>query len=357
MYNAYQPLRSGPDYMSHQAAANPYERKRGYDELNDFFGSAKRRQVDPTSYSAIGRSLMPLHTFAGGLGVEYVAPPPQPAPISVSSAGSHGPPTQHYYLPPMENLRTKTDLQQIDQILEQMQATVYENTGSPPTTHFPSMDMRGQSPQYASRPSVDHYAVSAAQVASPLSAVSTTSSTGTPAVTPPSSTMSYTSGHSPSVSSVGLSPSTRHSSTSVAYPSLPAIAHQQGQYGLGSSFNSAERRLSGGLLQSASSVSRRSNDEDTEMATTPRAVDNAASSVSSPSASSDNGEPPESYDDWVQHMRVLENLRKYVRDRLERGEFDTGSEPDTSKIDPMVLDSESKSRTEKPLYPALPPLV
>ncbi len=79
-----------------------------------------------------------------------------------------------------------------------MQATVYENTGSPESSHYTSMDMRHQSPSaYPTRPTIDPYAaVPAPQVHSPLPSIG--SSTGTPAVTPPSSTMSYTSGHSPS---------------------------------------------------------------------------------------------------------------------------------------------------------------
>lgn len=377
IYSAYQPLRSGGDFLAHQAAAT-YDRKRGYDDLNDFFGSAKRRQVDPSSYSSIGRSLMPLHAaFAGGLTAAEYVPAPAAHSMPATAPSGPGPMHQHYYLPRMPSVRTKDDLTQIDQILEQMQATVYENTGSPPAAHFPSLDMRQHSPAYATRPLVDPYGVSQAQVHSPLSTASP--STGTPALTPPSSSMSYSSDHSPSVSSVGLSPMSRHSSMSVAYPSLPAIGHQQGQYGLGSSFNSTERRLSGGILQSACHGAR-SADEDSSPsgALTPRPVE---STVGSPTES-ESGESPESYDDWVQNMRVLETLRSYVRDRLERGDYEKRTEKDskkdldvkdsekgidTSRIDPTVLDNEgssdsvssaaAKAREEiqQPLYPTLPP--
>jgi len=83
------------------------------------------------------------------------------------------------------------------------------------------------------------------------------------------------------------------------------------------------------------------------------------SSVSSPSEESEGAEA-ETYDDWVQHMRVIEYLRNGIRTRLERREYeeDAASRMDTSRIDPMVLDSDNRSRSaervERPLYPVLP---
>jgi len=365
MYYAQPPMGRGGEYIGHQAAHSYDMRggKRGYEELNDFFGSVKRRQVDPTSYAQVGRSLMPIHTHMGiqaGGGVataEYMAQAPHTLGVA---AASHGPLTQHYYLPPMPNLRTKEDLTHVDAILEQMQATVYENTGSPNTQY--AVNMRHQSPQYATRPAIDAYqAVTTAQVASPLSAPS--HSTGTPAVTPPSSSMSYTSGHSPTASSSGMSPSSRHSSTSaVSYPSLPNRPGLPYPSGLGSNFTHNERRLSGGVLQS---TSRRSGEESESRSVTPKAEPGV---VGSPSDGSEPGEA-ESYDDWVQHMRVIECLRSGIRARLERHEYEESpSPPDTSRIDPMVLGESDRQRTqaqspqiksepgpaERPLYPVLP---
>lgn len=348
MYYTSQAAPMGPrnDYIGHQAAGGFDGRKRGFEDLNDFFGSVKRRQVDPTSYHQVGRSLMPIHASlglaaggGGGMATEYM---PQ-APHTLGVSASHGPLTQHYYLPPMPNLRTKDDLQQIDHILEQMQATVYENTGSP-SSHYGPVDMRNQSPTYPVRPAaVDPYAATAAQVASPISAA--THSTGTPAVTPPSSTMSYPSAHSPGASSVALSPSSRHSSTSVSYPNLPSRPGlpYPSTSGLGSNFTHNERRLSGGVLQSASAA--RAADR---TPTPPKAESGAATSVSSPSVESEQGET-ESYDDWVQHMRTIECLRNGIKARLERRDYeDDGS--DTSRIDPRFLDRQDA----KPLYPVLP---
>ncbi|SPQ22359.1 a10f55dc-fda8-4632-ad6b-291ed22835e4 [Thermothielavioides terrestris] len=350
----YSPAMAGsrPDYMGHQAAGfNDAARKRGLEELNEFFGSVKRQQVDPRSYAQIGRSLMPIHSTlglhaGGGLVAEYM--PQAPHTLGVGGA-SHGPLTQHYYLPPMPNVRTKEDLQQIDQMLEQMQSTIYEN-GSSQSHHYVS-DLR--SPTYAPRTAVDAYGPTTAQVVSPLSAP-THSAGGTPAVTPPSSTMSYTSGHSPSASSAGMSPTSRHSSTSVSYPSLPSRPNLPfpSAAGLGSSFAHSERRLSGGMLQSASGARR-----DGDRTPTPKAADGPA--VSSPSEASEAGEG-ESYDDWVQHMRTVEYLRAYVRQRLERHDYeedsDSGRTPiDNSRIDP-ALHGDRDRPADRVAYPSLPPM-
>src|SRR4051812_8367531 len=57
-----------------------YDRRRGYDDLNDFFGHAKRRSLDPANYAHVGRSLMPLHgalsVHTGGLGTQYMTAAP-----------------------------------------------------------------------------------------------------------------------------------------------------------------------------------------------------------------------------------------------------------------------------------------
>ena len=348
-----------PDYIGHQAAGGfgDASRKREADSLNDWFGSVKRAQIDPRSYAQIGRSLMPVHSSlglhaGGGLAAEYM--PQAPHTLGVAGGPHGGPLTQHYYLPPMPNLRTKEDLQQIDHMLEQMQSTIYDNSGSP-NSHYAPVDMR-HSPAYATRPPMDHYAaVAAAQVASPLSAP-THSAGGTPAVTPPSSSMSYTSGHSPTASSAGMSPSSRHGSTSVAYPSLPSRPNlpYPAAAGLGSTFGHTERRLSGGMLQGASA--RRADGDRTP---TPKAADGAA--VSSPSDESEAGES-ESYDDWLQHMRTVEYLRSYVRHRLERHEYEDGSDAarpessrmvDNSRIAPLL---HADRRSERVSYPSLPPM-
>lgn len=334
-----------------------YDRRRGYDDLNDFFGQAKRRSLDPASYNQVGRSLMPLHgalsVHTGGIGTQYMTAAPPALPAIAGQPSSQSALDQHYYLPPMPNLRTKGDLEQIDQILEQMQSTVYENSGSPSSSHYPStFDLRHQSPVSRDNVGSAHYAVSAAQMPSPLSAVSSTTS-GSVAHTPPSTTMSYTAGQSPASTAAGMSPGTRHSSSaSVAYPSLPATtSYGSSTISLGSTFaTNDQRRLSGGMLQRASGA-RRSSEEPAGGATTPKAAE--PESPASPSEDGDASGEPESYETWLQNIRVIEFLREAIRDRLENGQFDADSEGEDN-IDPSLKEAEAAAKNDGPLYPALP---
>ncbi|KAF3769997.1 hypothetical protein M406DRAFT_354209 [Cryphonectria parasitica EP155] len=330
-----------------------YDRRRGYDDLNDFFGQAKRRSLDPGNYNQVGRSLMPLHgalaVHTGGMGTQYMtAAPALPAIGGQPSAQSAL--DQHYYLPPMPNLRTKGDLEQIDQILEQMQSTVYENSGSPSTSHYPSaFDLRHQSPVSRDNVGTAHYAVSAAQMPSPLSAVSSTTSSSA-GHTPPSSSLSYTAGHSPG-STTGMSPGQRNgSSASVAYPSLPATtSYGSSTISLGSTFApNDQRRLSGGMLQRARGA-RRASDE-SEGAVTPKAE------PQSPASSTDDNDStgePESYEAWLQNVRVIEYLRVAIQDRLKSRQYDSDSEGEDN-IDPTLKAGKASAKIDAPLYPALP---
>ncbi|KAH0527863.1 hypothetical protein TsFJ059_002787 [Trichoderma semiorbis] len=387
----------------HIGYAASYDRKRTHthEMVDDFFGNVKRRQIDPTSYAQIGRSLLPLHNalsipsgpmaatesyfpqpagHAVGHGVVHAAPAPAP---------TQNPLAQQYYLP-MPNARSQKDLIQLDQMLGQMQNTVYETAPQMTTGMHPH---EGQFAGYRSTPSPTtlhrgpdamhvgadgyHQPVSAASMASPLTAIS---STGTPAVTPPSSAMSYTSGHSPSPSaSSGFSPQSRHSSTasSIMYPSLPtslpAVSQGFGQSTtatLGPSFDAGERRrYSGGMLQRARGAPPRSVEEPTG-AVTPKASESTQSIGSPSSESSDvsdgTREKEEQYERWVDNMRVIEALREYVQGRLKRGDYED-EYPSVSKIrkDVDAMDLEGKSRSplaserpmskeSNPLYPVLP---
>ncbi|KAI2626571.1 hypothetical protein GGR54DRAFT_591554 [Hypoxylon sp. NC1633] len=367
----YQPMGGRGDHMGYQASAAEYDnRKRTYDVLNEFFGDAKRRQLDPNSYAQVGQRLLPLHgvlpIHSGSLGAEYL---PSPAVMTVDGPGGHGPYQQHYSLPPMPNIRTKNDLIQIDQMLEQMQSTVYESSNTAaaagvhqPGSHYLPLNFRhSQSPPHSAAPqsAMSNGAYSAAHVASPLTAVSSTHSNGTPAVTPPSSTMSYTSGHSPSASSSGLSPSTRHSSTTSAlYPTLPAVTSgypgQSATSTLGPTFDTdPRRRYSGGMLQRASAGPRPHLPHlDRETSSTPKAPDSAISTVSSPSAESEasaEAREDQAYEAWLEHVRVIEYLREYVIDRIKRKDYDAESPASTE----MDIDTPARPPSQ-PAYPALP---
>lgn len=370
----YAPPPRGPDYLGHHhhhAAAGFDSRKRAYDMVDDFFATAKRRQVDPASYASVGRSLLPLH---GALALQTPAPMPSAeymgqqhhhAAHAVAHDGGHhhgavpsgpGPLAQQYYLPPMPNARTKSDLIQIDQILEQMQSTVYENANqatngiqihgqntfdfrhspSPPT----GAGYRGSGGGGAVAANQDGYqaAVSAAHMASPLTAIS---STGTPAVTPPSSNLSYTSGQSPSPSSSGMSPQSRHSSiantngSSVMYPNLPAVSSvfpgQSTTSTLGTNFDSNERRnYGGGMLQRANPAPRPAEAPTSAPVPGPGPPksDPPRASPSSESETSESArEREEKYDQWLENMRTIEALREYIRDRIARNDYIDDTSP------------------------------
>lgn len=377
------------------AAAGGYDRKRAFDMVDDFFGSAKRRQVDPSSYAQIGRSLLPLH---GSLSIpngpmaateQYMPQQHAPAMVHGGPAPTQNPLAQQYYLP-MPNARTQKDLVHLDNLLGQMQDTIYENSshatagvhahhnnngfGGFRHSQSPTVLQRG-SPTGLSLPGDGyHHSVSAASIHSPLTTIS---STGTPAVTPPSSSMSHTSGHSPSPSaSSGLSPQSRHSTTtsSVMYPnlptSLPAVNHGFGQSTtstLGPSFDSSERRrYSGGMLQKARTIPPIRPVEETSGRSTPKACESALS-IGSPSSESDTSEATkereEQYDRWLENMRVIETLREYVRGRLERKVFAQDDEAEGSRRDGDAMDVDMKSPPRQPiglreggssLYPRLP---
>ncbi|KAI2792734.1 pH-response transcription factor pacC [Penicillium oxalicum] len=115
--------------LSHDSA-QAYDRKRGYDALNEFFGDLKRRQFDPNSYAAVGQRLLGLQALQlpilNGPVPEYQ---PMPAAVPIAAGGGYSPGghAPAYHLPPMSNVRTKNDLINIDQFLEQMQNTIYES--------------------------------------------------------------------------------------------------------------------------------------------------------------------------------------------------------------------------------------
>ncbi|KAK2592901.1 hypothetical protein QQS21_009396 [Conoideocrella luteorostrata] len=375
------------------AAGGGYDRKRAYDMVDDFFGSAKRRHIDPSSYAQIGRSLLPLHGSlsipSGPMnGAEQYMPQQAPAMVHSGPSPTQNPLAQQYYLP-MPNARSQKDLVHLDNLLGQMQDTIYENAthatagvhihndngfGGYRHSQSPTVLQRG-SPTGLPMSADGYHPVSAASMHSPLTAIS---STGTPAVTPPSSSMSYTSGHSPSPSaSSGLSPQSRHSTTasSVMYPSLPtslpAVNQGFGQSTtatLGPSFDSSERRrYSGGMLQTAvRTIPPILPVEETSGRTTPKAGDSSLS-IGSPSSESDTSEATkereEQYDRWVENMRVIETLRDYVRGRLERKEFSTDDEAEDSRRDGDAMDVDVRSSPRQPislrdggssLYPRLP---
>lgn len=353
--SSYAPVYYGVNHGSDLGQHAAYDtRKRGLDALNEFFGDAKRRQFDSGSYQHVSQRLMALQGIPiGGGGLhEYVSA--GPALVSVDGNGGHhsAPMPQHQYALPLPNLRTKNDLMNIDQFLDQMQHTVYDNATNSNATaaagiHQPGVHYTHTGLNYRSSHSPPQTALPHSHLGSQhattsmMASHSSQSNAGTPALTPPSSSVSYTSGHSP-VSSHGMSPVSRHSSTtSAAYPVLPAVTMGYSPHStaapastLGTNFDSDQRRrFSGGMLQrSANPRSGESMDLSSDgsrtpspQATTPRLqssgtsrIDPALGGVASPTPS-DNGESPE--EAWLHSARVVEALSKFVKERLSKGEY------------------------------------
>ncbi|KAI9803674.1 MAG: hypothetical protein M1833_000586 [Piccolia ochrophora] len=411
----YYPLTQGGD-MGHHASFD--SKRRNYEALNEFFGDAKRRQLDPNSYHEVGQRLLALQ----GVDLPSQLSLPETQTSTMVHDGGHGGAVlQHQYaLPPMPNLRTKNDLLNIDQFLEQIQSTVYENSNrvaatgtSQPGAQYihGGLSLRhSQSPpgiQHAAGNGLSAHGTIAPHVA-PLMAQTSSQTTqiGTPALTPASSTMSYVSAHSPgSVTSAhGMSPLPR--SSAAMYPNLPAVSSMSDvsvgypttagtapASALGTVFDDDHRRrFSGGVLQRASQP-RKGDEMDTSEdsipskasalepssdpkgtdekpkqadATSPM-VDPTLSGLSSPGRDSSDGETAadKAEEAWIENMRLVEGLRKFVAERLERQEYeregdeemrDVKHEDEPDVRSPSADFKQEKTEVEKDaerLYPVL----
>jgi hypothetical protein len=401
-YTPQQPTSYGPVYypVNHGGDLGQnsnYDHRKRYDALNDFFGDVKRRQIDATSYAEVGNRLTLLQgiPIQGGGISDYIATG-TPL-VSVNGQGDHGGPmAQHQYaLPPMPNLRTKNDLLNIDQFLEQVQSTVYESSNSvatasvqqPGAHYMQSAENYRQShspPQNLQNIGAMSSQVSAGHATAPMRAThsSQSNSSGTPALTPASSSVSYTSGHSPA-SSHGMSPTSGHNSTSAPYPTLPADANGYSPHSttapastLGTNFDSDfRRRYSGGMLQRSAyphstnmgtSMSLDgADDSPTPSAKEPLSLPEILihaddeptntyaihSSVSSPSLHSESGdsareraeEADRREEAWIENIRVVEALRKLISERLERREYE----------DDVDMSGTAEDDISQSLYPVL----
>jgi len=276
------------------------------------------------------------------------------------------------YSLPMPNARTKGDLQEIDRFLEQLQHTVYEASSSAasagvqqPGVHaqFTGDYGFGSQTQFRtsnSPPNFQNHSNGGASFGQMTAATmpgmtASTSAMDTPALTP-ASVSSY--------ASSGQSPLSNHSRSSFGggmngnamYPSLPSVT---GMSDLGSGYPTTTsapasslasgfdaldgRRYSGGRLQ------RQAPGQDSEMADadeagdrTPKQSDSdsarpkskgnssidpalrgedvSGENASTPAAKSDGDEKRQ--EDWVENIRIIEAIRKYITDRLQGGDYD-----------------------------------
>ena len=396
-------------------------RRRAIEALNDFLGDIKRRAIDPGSYYDVGSRLqsnaLPL-PVGGGYNTGYsnsssYNPGYQAAASlfdSFTSGGGMGGgggvahmASQGYQLP-LPNARTKNDLHEIDRFLEQLQATVYETSNhsaaagvQQPGVHAMHTQDYGFSNQnqYRSSNSPPSYSNNGSSMGGvSMAGVSgmqglTSSSIDTPALTPAASVSSYTSS--------GQSPMSSHSRSSLGsnqmYPNLPAVTGMSDlgagyptttsapASGLASGFEGLDgRRYSGGRLQ------RQAPTADTEMADaddgsrTPKASDkrskakvssidpalrgedekSSSGSISSPVDAADDKRQEE----WVENIRVIEALKKWVSDRLKAGDYEEEEESGDAKegatksieiakmVEEKMADADEGEADVK--YPALP---
>ncbi|KXG48783.1 Zinc finger, C2H2 [Penicillium griseofulvum] len=386
--NVYYALSQG------QEGNHPYDRKRGYDALNEFFGDLKRRQFDPNSYAAVGQRLLGLQAlqlpFLNGPVPEYQQMPASVAVGGGGGGGGYSPGGSHppgYHLPPMSNVRTKNDLINIDQFLEQMQNTIYESdenvaaagVAQPGAHYVHGMNYRAtHSPPTQLPPS--HVT---ATTSAPMGAASAHSpSVGTPALTPPSSAQSYTSNRSPISMHQAHRVSPPHESGPGMYPRLPsATVADSMNAGYPTASGAAppstlsgaydhddRRRYTGGTLQRARPAERAATEDrmDTSQDSKTPAIhisesliDPALSGNPDQEAVKRTAQAATEVADrdvnvaWVEKVRLLENLRRLVSDLLEADSLTAGygtqsSASPTPGLDAMEGVESGRAASEQP---------
>lgn len=387
-------------------------RNQGISALNNFYYDTQRGTFDPKSYSQVETRLMAIQAghfpfLSNGGGMSDYQPAAAPAGTAGPQVGVHGTSPQ-YLLPGLNNLRTKNDLLDIDRIMEQAQATIYENSnqlaaagidtrGQPDTYHISGGMYYRQSqspPSTQLRSTHNTGEPSAPQVINaPIP-----SRDSPPALTPTGSAKSFNSARSPASvqSNRGVSPVT----TGSMYPTLPGTSSAAMSNGyfpssmapnstLGNQFDGDElRRFRGGNLQRAQPSRKKEapnkinieqagnhedemdcsddtfamlqtqtidgsaeNDEIPRTRTRRRSVEVSPSMIDpalSGSTLSPSGELDErdikANENWVTMARTIEDLRAWIKHRVQNGEFECIDEPDN--------DEEDNSQTPS-LYPVL----
>ncbi|KIV88086.1 hypothetical protein, variant 1 [Exophiala mesophila] len=377
----------GPVTYYSTAPQNTYDfetRKRGYDALDHFFGQVKRRELDPVNFHNVSRRLFELQ----GLQLPQIIPSavsvPAYQPVSVGGSYDNADPIQAYSLPPMGNAKTRGDLTSIDQILEQMQATIYEND-----TQLAQAGVAQPGASYVayrtSNSPPSHHLASAASHSTPSSmlqhqhqgSIASATDASTPGLTPPSSAQSYTSGQSPLQNHAAPS-------SSAMYPTLPSstgdIAYAAANAATLSGMYDSEdhrRRYSGGMLQRAAPAKDRdAMDVASDGSLTPpaSAMNKEAKgkgkasmedSLIDPALSGDASTPkseskePDSQQIWVENMRLIEWMRDFIKKKLEREDYDDEDQKEvTAKADgddtDMTGTDDHKDKSDhEQLYPVL----
>ncbi|KAI9843593.1 MAG: hypothetical protein M1838_002542 [Thelocarpon superellum] len=349
--------------QGHQAAMDT--RKRGNEALDDFCTDVKRRHIDPQSNADVSRRVLALQGVEMPVLGATAAYQAAPAMVGVNGH-EHGPAVQsHYALPPLHNLRTKNDLVNMEQFLDQAMSTVYRNATSNRHAQPVYVDTSMTFPQDASSTgaqaaSGEMDSMAATAGGSHAAGMAATSSNDvTPGLTPPSTTISHASTHSPSsmTASHGLSPLPPSMG---GYPSLPGVSaademtetypapsSRAPTATLGSSLDpEQQRRYSSGMLQKASkplpsdemdlsegqhltlvndslmSTDGTYESKGTAVDFSTSSIDPALSHLSSPgqqSSASDNESVVDAAGgSWVESIRTMETIKAWVQDLLNR---------------------------------------
>lgn len=372
--------------------------KQGLQTIRDLFPEYQTGAFDPRSYQQVESRLAAIQQYQ----LPFLS---GPVPQAVEAGGGSGgvASTPQYALPPMDNLRTKDDLINLDQVVSTMQSTIYDNAsqiaaagvGQPGAHHLAGMAFRSS-----------HSPPSSTQLPTSHNVMATTPGSnhdGSPALTPPSSAMSSTSGNSPrSLPGDGVSPTT----PGAMYPTLPGPSpNASGGFlptgmaptpTLGNHFDHEQRRrYSGGRLQKAQPKAQDAMDTSETMAISSNVLtkykaffdssspsttvggapikpsvrrkveaphhfsssnlDPALGGVGSP-PSIGNGEMDESAikanEMWVNHARTIEALKTWINLRLERHEYDDNNGGEEE--DPVTVKANEKGDdSAEALYPIL----
>lgn len=356
----------------------------GVNALNSLFQDVQHNNIDVRSISDVGSRLAAIQNsrlpfIVGGDAHGY-----QPA----SPMHNDGGPQVGLYgaaphiLPPLPNLRTKAQLNLFDNVFEKMQHTLYEHPahlaaagmGQPGAEYTP---IEGHVSQGHPLPPSHMPPASAAGMTAPTANMDSTASQseGTPALTPPSSSAySNSPDHSPSsMHALQVEGSIPRNGM---YPSLPGGTSTSGNFytgsgsTLGSQFDDQRRRYSGGRLHKAQPLRRNEDEMDTtsDGAATPKArssksppkspgnvprpqdtpasnIDPALTGAASPATGEVTVQSAENSEEWVGLMRTVENLRNWIKTRLQNGDFE-------EEVDQVEFKQEHGQTPS--LYPALP---
>ncbi|RSL55352.1 pH-response transcription factor [Fusarium duplospermum] len=93
------------EHLGYSSAPGDYDRKRAFDAVDEFFGSVKRGEIDPSSHAQICCSVMPLHSSFSihnspmAVNEQCLPQPAGPIVVHRGPLPSQNPPAQQSYLP------------------------------------------------------------------------------------------------------------------------------------------------------------------------------------------------------------------------------------------------------------------